>query len=269
MFRTPAWHRFVLSYIRGPEHPAKLRLVDWLLRYTGRMRVQTDFGLMDLDPQDAIQKAIIYDGSYEPKTLQLILSLLRDDGCFVDVGANVGQFSLAASGKLQSGSGVVLAIEPNPRICAELWNNCRLNGLERRISIVCTAVSSDARLGRIHIPDEKNRGTSRELAYGCGDFIVAYWDMSELLRYAGVSSPDVVKIDTEGAEFNIIRSLLKSHRPAHIIFEFIPEAFSYEDEETDLIALLLASGYELRTVEGRPFERGQALPEHNLWAVAR
>ncbi len=98
-------------YAQQADHPAKLRIVDWLRALLGIRVViaPTLAGWMKLDLLDFAQRAIFLDRVYEPATLALVTRLLKSGDCFVDVGANVGQYSLAAS-KIVGKTGRVIAI---------------------------------------------------------------------------------------------------------------------------------------------------------------
>jgi hypothetical protein len=57
-------------------------------------------------------------------------------------------------------------------------------------------------------------------------------------------------------------------RVANLILEFYEWPERRGDNE-QLLAFLRASGFEFLTVNGEPWARGSALPEHNLWARHR
>ena len=68
-----------------------------------------------VDPADyAVGHTVARTGSYEPEVSSTLRQVLRPGGTFVDIGANIGWFSLLAA-SLVGPTGRVIAIEPNPR----------------------------------------------------------------------------------------------------------------------------------------------------------
>ena len=73
---------------------------------------------------------------YEPE-FSLLATILQPGWVFLDVGANVGVYSVRA-GRLVGGHGVVVAFEPFPQTAAQLLDNVRLNGLRNvRVRVLC------------------------------------------------------------------------------------------------------------------------------------
>ncbi len=150
-------------YASTPDHLAKLRLLRYLksLFRIRRVFAKTPFGLMQLSTEDHIQIEVLLSGGYELKTLERILELTKSGDVFLDVGANIGQYSLAVARKLGS-NGQVVAVEPNPEICADLLTNIDLNPDFAKIQVVLAAADEhDSMLG-FELPPAENRGVSRE-----------------------------------------------------------------------------------------------------------
>ena len=60
-------------------------------------------------------------GEYESALTRLILPFLKKDGIFIDIGANVGWYTLNAAASYKAlGGGCVFAFEPQPDIYAHL-----------------------------------------------------------------------------------------------------------------------------------------------------
>jgi FkbM family methyltransferase len=187
----------------------------------------------------------------------------------MDVGANIGQFAIAA-GSLLRGSGVVIAIEPHPAICAELLRNRALNGLESTVIIVPTAIADRRKLAAFGIPSESNRGSSREVPEACADRVHVFTSsLRAVCEELQLKAIDVMKIDVEGAELTVLRSLFDGGadlRPRHIVCEYVCDAFDYRDERGDLMACLADEGYVIRSVDGMAYSPSEPLVECNIWA---
>ena len=81
-------------------------------------------------------------GVYEPKAINFALEHLKPGMMFIDIGANIGVFTLPAALKVGL-AGSVIAIEPSPRVFPSLEHNVSLNGLSNVRSIQCAAFNSD------------------------------------------------------------------------------------------------------------------------------
>jgi FkbM family methyltransferase len=80
---------------------------------------------------------------YEPHLTALIAETLRAGSVFVDVGANIGFFTLLAA-RCASPGGFVLAFEPHPGARAQLQQLLALNGLEQAVTVAAAALSNES-----------------------------------------------------------------------------------------------------------------------------
>lgn len=83
----------------------------------------------------------IYCGLHEYADMSFVLHLLRPGDLFVDVGANIGSYTVLASGVCGART---VAIEPNPETVRHLERNIAANGLEGRVDLKVTAVGDEA-----------------------------------------------------------------------------------------------------------------------------
>ena len=69
---------------------------------------------MMIDLRSDSQMLAYYKKTYEPRNMDIIKFLLEADSCLVDVGANIGFYTvaIAAALKVKKGSGKVIAFEP-------------------------------------------------------------------------------------------------------------------------------------------------------------
>jgi FkbM family methyltransferase len=81
---------------------------------------------------------LLIHGVYEPLELSLVLNWLRPGAVFVDVGANIGCYTLPAADIVGS-AGRVIAIEASPRVLPYLDQNLAMNDA-RNVEIVRRAV---------------------------------------------------------------------------------------------------------------------------------
>ncbi|MBR8829534.1 MAG: FkbM family methyltransferase [Gomphosphaeria aponina SAG 52.96 = DSM 107014] len=90
---------------------------------------------------EPIAFALLVDGVYEPQCIDLMLSHLAQDSLFLDIGANIGAFSVPAAKHLKQLNGKVIAVEASPKILPYLRKNVEINNLEN-IELLSLAVTN-------------------------------------------------------------------------------------------------------------------------------
>jgi FkbM family methyltransferase len=84
--------------------------------------------LFMLDTKDYVMKQIYLFDIYEKNTVRHILKFLKPTDLFVDIGANIGAYSIIMATRLPQGR--VISFEPNKRAASFLEQNIELNGLQ-------------------------------------------------------------------------------------------------------------------------------------------
>jgi FkbM family methyltransferase len=180
---------------------------------------------------------------------------------FVDIGANVGLYSLFVAAR-GGGGARVLAIEPQPGILERLIYNRKANP-DLNIEIVPCAVAD--RDGEVELViDARDSGGTRlnkgNAASPGGETARARCrPLLTILRDAGIAAVDALKIDIEGAEDWALAPFLRGAPdallPRLILIEDRPE-----DWTADLYALLRERGYAIasRSRINVMLERGAA-----------
>jgi FkbM family methyltransferase len=207
-----------------------------------------------VDPTDyAVGHTLARTGSYEPDVSATLRSVLGQGDTFVDIGANIGWFSLLGA-SLVGATGRVIAIEPNPRNVALLRQSAKDNGFD---NIEVLAVALSERAGAVALETDGSNGRIIPVdgpppAPVEAEFVVAGHPLDEILASAGVSRVDVVKIDVEGAEPLVLRgglSTIASSRPV-LISEFFPLALDSSPwgSAQGYLDALRALGYRLSVI---------------------
>ena len=135
---------------------------------------------------------------------------LRPGQTVIDIGANIGCFTVAAA-RLVGPTGRVLAIEPEETTFRQLQRNVELNRLGN-VTVLRQAVAGSA--GEIVLHADSNRLFSsiyaevngRATTQG-GDQIVPVTTLAQLMDACGIARCDYLKLDCEGAEHDIVASL--------------------------------------------------------------
>jgi FkbM family methyltransferase len=165
---------------------------------------------------------------------------------FVDIGANVGLFSLFVAAK-SGGAARILAIEPEPGNLARLRFNIRANG---NVPIKVLPVALDNVVGEVAIEvDRRDRGGSSvrqiEQVKMTGDVVrVPSRTLTEVIVAENIYAIDALKIDVEGMEDLILCPFFQEVAP-----RLWPRLLIVEDSRSswkaDLMSLLTVSGYTL------------------------
>ncbi|MBT2507091.1 FkbM family methyltransferase [Streptomyces sp. ISL-98] len=235
----PPWTPLLIAarlYVRyGPGVRLKrLMMREWLdvgLRQNPRpqMVVRTRYGtrIRVSTTEDLIMRSLYTSGSWEPCVSAFIAARLKPGDGFLDVGANLGHYSLLAS-RLVGPAGVVVAIEPAPAIHDELLANLALNqcGNVRPVRVAVTAEPGEITL---FVPHSGNLGATTMLKPDRheAEMVVPGLPLADAVSTAELERARIIKIDVEGAEGTVLGSLARmlGHlRPdCEIVVEVSPE----------------------------------------------
>lgn len=173
---------------------------------------------------------------------------IQPDWTIVDVGASIGEFCVEAA--LQVPEGRVIAFEPNPGSINILRQNMRVNGL-KNVESYNVGVWKEKGEITLEIPhDESINARSldcdKEAGPDCRRTSIPVLSLNEMLELIDVDKIDLMKIDTEGTEFEILMS-----QPAAIferIERMIIEVHEISPEKTcqKMVEYLESLGYKTR-----------------------
>ena len=174
-----------------------------------------------------VSRRIREEGVWEPYETSLLLALLSPGDVFIDVGANIGYFSVLAA-SVVGDQGAVFAFEPDPDNFQLLQANAVLNAQQNCITIVPAALSDVTGEGRLFLAAD-NLGDHQVYAgeEARPSIAIALLQGSEYLE-ARLQRLDLIKVDTQGSEFHVIAGLmpllLRLQRKPRIIIELTPHA---------------------------------------------
>jgi FkbM family methyltransferase len=209
--------------------------------------LQADLKLQVHNEQDVhISRKIRESGIWEPYETELVCRALTAGDCCIDIGANLGYFTVVAAHCVGS-TGRVYAFEPEPRNAELLRRNIALNGFQDRCVAEEAALAEAAGDACLYLhPDnlgdhqlyagEKTEGGARKsvtVPLHRGDDYFA----GRLERVG------LVKIDTQGTEYKVVRGLMelfqRSGSELRIIVELTPYSLrAAGDSGAELIRLL-------------------------------
>jgi FkbM family methyltransferase len=164
--------------------------------------------LMELALQDYTNR-VAFRGGYG-NALVTLIDTLPPDGLFVDVGANLGIFSLVAARRLTRGR--VIAFEPNPFVFTQLVRNVRLNEA-RNVTPICAGLAMQSGpMALSFSPRHTGSGntTGHIYAQNEAEHVTAMFlspAHTPLADPAMRGSRTLVKVDVEGAEVAVLGAL--------------------------------------------------------------
>jgi FkbM family methyltransferase len=221
------------------------RAVTMRLAHDGALDVER-WGLrMRLHPRDnGCEKNLLFTPQmFEPEELAAIRAVLAGrGGTFLDIGANVGLWSLYAASIAPRAT--VVAVEPEPGNLARLRFNLAANP-DVTVRVVAAALgSASGDLGMVL--NNADRGGSRTVALGERHHLtVPCMTLLELVRQQRLASIDVLKIDVEGSEDRVLEPFFRDAEralwPRLMIIEDTSDVWAIP-----LFDLLAQAGYRER-----------------------
>jgi FkbM family methyltransferase len=157
----------------------------------------------------------------------------------VDVGANVGVFAVRQARR----GARVLSFEPNRDCFRRLSRTVVENGLTEAISVHNHAVGAAVGVGTLSVPNNRTAlgsVTPLDSASDAGPAPIRITSLDQVLPAQGVDHVDLMKIDTEGAEVDVLRGATETLRHTdRVVLEYHSEALRRE-----VGRLLADSGFE-------------------------
>lgn len=225
-------------------------LCDEPINVTARTRFRAAF---PVTTSDVIQRHLYEFGIWEPHLTAWIRRVLRPGDTFIDVGANIGYYTLLAA-HLVGPRGHVVAIEPSPqfrRVLTDALSAARYQNV--RTVPMAAAAASKKETFWLEYPANLGRTTMFRPSGPYGETPVFTADsrpLAEILTSAELACARVIKIDVEGAEAQVIQGLLPvidSLRPdAELAIEITPDVLARQGPSPhDALNSLRAAGFHV------------------------
>lgn len=203
----------------------------------------------------------IYVGLHEFTDMAFVLHFLREGDFFADIGANVGSYTLLASGVVGAST---IAFEPVPETFQHLVNNVRVNHLDTWVS--CQNIGLGDMNGEIrfttdgdtvnHVATETDKG--QQMA-------VPVRRLDDVLQG---KTPILLKIDVEGYETNVLKGAEKTLQSSDlqaIIIELNGSGTRYGLDERLIHQQLIGLGFAPFVYQpySRQLQREESFGSHN------
>lgn len=218
---------------------------------------RTRAGALWLRADDALVTPVILEhGLWAPETSAYLVRRLRAGSTLVDVGANIGYFSVLAS-PLVGPRGRVFAVEPDPANLTVLRANLWRNGCENATVLPVAAWSerghvnlmlqSEGGAGSWVTPDPASKSLHDSATGGA---LVPAAPLDELIS----GRVDVIKVDCELTDHVVVRGcerLLAANPEAEVLVEFFTRADSHLGETPEeILAYYRDLGFDLHLLDG-------------------
>jgi FkbM family methyltransferase len=145
------------------------------------------------------------------------------DGLIIDIGANIGDTSIAIFSK--NSNSFIVGVEPDSFFYSECINNIRANGLSDRFLGINKFIST--KLGAFELKKSKNNSTASILfdSEKIAEFnSISFTHLMDLIPSEMKICFDILKIDTDGFDWDVLNSFIDYCK----IFEFKPKFIFFE-----------------------------------------
>jgi FkbM family methyltransferase len=195
---------------------------------------------------------LINGGRYEEENVEILHSFLEDGAVFLDIGANLGFFSLRIGERLRH-HGKVYAFEPHPKLVELARHNVDYNGLSGIVTVYDYGLSRAEGYTEFHFA----KGHLGSGSIGHSNNTEKNDNVAARIKrlddeFGEDFKVDLVKIDVEGHELGVLqgmRETIKRSPTIKILFEKLNMNPRYE---VGLDTLFNELGFSLFAVTGAP-----------------
>jgi FkbM family methyltransferase len=196
-----------------------------------RLKRVREFSILLNQSDRVISSSIASLGWWDLGTTKLVQRVLKEGSVFVDVGANVGWFTLLGA-RIVGKKGIVLAFEPEPTNAGLLRRSIQLNNDNnvRLFELAASDIDGEAILSLSPVPGFH----SIRRMVGSEKIVVPSVKLDTVAERVGIEGIDLLKIDVEGAEPEVMigaHGLIEDGRVGQIALEWNPEVW-YEHPKT-------------------------------------
>ncbi len=231
-----------------------LRRSQLTARHDGRVfRVNTE---------DVVGRHIFKYGQHDPAMSDYLRRTLhaRDGDLMIDIGANIGWFSVLFGDACREVDANVLCFEPDPGNYALLKHNIAANGLADKVIAEPLALSDNQDGATLHLFSGNNRGRHSLLPIHDGETVeIATARLDDVIGHDDAlraRRPALLKIDIEGFELIALRGASQTlTRCPRVVLEYSPAFMRRGDlEPSELLRLMHDAGFSAHRLSGNGLE---------------
>lgn len=252
--RVSAAEKVLRALLMLPAFTAIVLLLRLRLRFRGPLTVNVTTQAGDqfrCHPPDLIQMYLWIFGIWEPDLTHFIRDRLKPGDAFIDVGANIGYFSIIAAACVGE-HGKVAAIEASPLVFDALNESIATNGGPRNIRAINKAAAAQPGTLTIYSGPQHNIGLTTTVARRgmTGSSTIDALPLDNLLTPDEVHQARLIKIDVEGGEVDVLAGMGRVIREAPPHVELLVELSPmwWRDQSArpiDVLRPLLDAGFHV------------------------
>lgn len=213
-------------------------------------------GTYEIDIRSNILRWILLNKNYEPEIVSLVKKCLKTDKDAVNIGANVGIFTVLFASLINKDR-KVLAVEPTPLAFHYLVNNLKRNNLSDKVILyngICNDLPGGYTLNTIQGKEEYSSVGETYMNNVYGNIVqikVEGETVNNLICNFNLN-PGIILIDVEGAEMKVLKGALKvleKYKPiiiSELVDDFLVKQGSSSKEVIDFLKEL---GYNVKNIE--------------------
>ena len=189
---------------------------------------------------------LMLDKTYEPDGTAAIDSAIKDGWIALDLGANIGYFTLLMAQKCRK----VYSFEPSDSAFGLLQKNVKLNKLQDKVTLENKAVgSASSNMKLYHEPLGSGGNSFVNIAGGDSEDVECV-SLDEYFK--GKEKPDIIKMDVEGWEEDAILGGKEVFKNAQfILFENnVTLLVARHKKGTEVMDMLKGFGFEIKKIDG-------------------
>lgn len=248
---SPEVATFIYTILLKPR-PLRL-LATRLIRLMIPAEIEVSGASVTLNPKDAIVSGNLALGCYERFNMDFLLQHLEEGQHFLDIGANLGLYSLIAASRTGP-SGRVLGVEPGPENLSFLETSIQRNGFEN-LTPVQAAIGDACGTAALFVNDLNLADHRLYNVDGRTKSIpVEVVTVDELLARHDGFVPDWIKIDTQGFEAKVwrgMRGFLDTEPDVNILMEVWPWGIRQAgDDPAELLHSIRDHGFHMFRLDG-------------------
>lgn len=258
--------RYAASTLRssGTSADSKDRLWRLVQRHATFLDIKTRATIvngmkMQVSSRPRVEQEIFLFGEWEPLFTRYLRSISAPEGIFLDVGSNIGYFSLIASSAFRE----VHAIEASPSTSRRLKAIIADNGID---NITVHNMAVGAHEGEIDFfQDKEQSGGSSTIKTDKNEFEarVPVAPLEKILQDIDWGRVRFVKVDVEGLEAPVLDSLLALRDSLHPEVEIFVEYDPLRVDTWPRIETFMANGFTALMMQG-PYDRRDYLETDRL-----
>ncbi len=203
--------------------------------------------LLKLEVSDWVQENLYFLDAYEDSELLFMKHILKDGSVFIDIGANIGLYSLVAS-KIVKKNGSIYAFEPYPKNREAFNENIALNNFKNIVVENFAIAEKEGEIALFYNMDNANLGMVSAYVTDLDNAVkVKTISLDNYVKNQHITKIDFIKLDIEGGEYTALlgmQEVLTNLSPILMIeiLEYVP--FTKNTNQDKIVSFLEKFGYQ-------------------------